>query len=151
MKYDVEKLIKSTGSVGAYAKEADDAFRNLIRKTSFGDFDRIDWQFINCLNNNQVTTKSSIIEFLSFLDSEKEINNRITKFESKSIISFQENQIVLTSTGKIAFEEAYEIQKKILQDSFEGISEEDYRTCIMVLKRMIENMKPHIKDRNEER
>jgi DNA-binding MarR family transcriptional regulator len=148
MEYNIEKLMKSTGSIGAYAKEADNAFQNLIRETSFGDFDRIDWQLINFLNNNPKTTKSFITDFLSFLGTQDEIENRIKRFEAKSIINIQKNEVLLTNIGKSAFDEAYQIQKEILEASFKDITEEDYKICIEVLKKMIKNMSPYIKQDN---
>lgn len=137
-------MIKEERPIGFYVKEANDTFTNLVRKTSFGNFVRIDWQLINFLKNKRSATETELMEFLGYFQDNINSQAKIDDFKKRRLIFEKNKQISLTEIGQEAFDQANAIQEKIIEKSLENISQEEYNTAIKVLSQIIQNLKGFI-------
>lgn len=147
-KYDIEKLMKEHGSIGAFVKKADNSFKSLTRKTKLdGNFNRIDWQFINFIYTKKTVSTQGAKNFLSFFEpDELLLNVYLQSFEDKGVVIIKNDTVSLTEKGGEVHTELAGLQKDILEKSFSGISAEDYITAISVLQKMIENSEEFIEN-----
>ncbi|KJD36451.1 hypothetical protein PW52_04650 [Tamlana sedimentorum] len=131
-------------SIGAWVKITNDVFTNLTRTTKdYGSFNRLEWQFLNYLKENEITTETAITDFLSFFTKENEIKTLIEHFENEGLISSVNSGYQITRKGKMAYSEVLKIQEEIKVAAMKGINDEAYETTISTLSQMIENLKPY--------
>ena len=126
--------------IGAWVRKADDTFTRIIRKTSQGDFNRVDWQLLNSLHERNKLSKNEIVDFLGSFESKSNIETVIRRFEKDALVNLSHELVEITAKGREVFKEAFKAQEKIKEKSLQGISETDYITTISTIKKMLHNL-----------
>jgi len=125
--------------IGYWLREADRAItaavdRNLLQ---FG-LTRRHWQVLNTVGENEGIAKDEVLRLLrNFIDAFG-LDEIVKDLASRNWIAGGE-RLRMTEQGKAAHAEILAAQQKIRMHLFRGVTEEEYRTTIKVLKQVAEN------------
>jgi uncharacterized protein (TIGR02246 family) len=140
----MDQSIIENEPIGAVVKKADDVFTQVVRKTSNGNFNRTEWQFLNFLHEKSYASKKEIVNFLKFFESHENINATIKRFENDALVTIAAEDITITHKGKEAFRQALQVQEKIKENALHGITKSDYTNTIATIKKIIENLTEYL-------
>lgn len=141
---DILQVYREKGPIGYWVKKADDAFSNVTRKTpEHGNFNRLEWQFLNTVHENEKLTTSEVLKHLGFFTDEAGIGKLIKRFEAQRLIHVYRHDISITEKGRQAYDEVVRVQEEILIKAMQNISTSAYRTTIDTLETLLKNLRPY--------
>jgi DNA-binding MarR family transcriptional regulator len=103
--------------------------------------DRTRWQILNCLSEKKKVLLQEIISLLKPFANAQTISGEIDWFKDQDLVG--EDKIGLLSLSEKGQElhwSAFVKQKTFRAQSMDGISENEYRTTIETLKKMVSNL-----------
>src|SRR5262249_37013237 len=107
------------------------------------DISRKDWQLLNLLHEHGGMEISGFIEILKPFAGEEEINGITNRLLNNGIIEkdkFNGQLINLTATGENLHRQLHEKQKNFREKSMYGISENEYKATVEMLKKLVSNL-----------
>ncbi|MGS2740084.1 MarR family winged helix-turn-helix transcriptional regulator [Sinomicrobium sp. M5D2P17] len=141
---EVMQVFRKKGPVGYWVKKANDTFSNVVRKTtSHGNFNRLEWQFLNTINEKGDLPSGEVLKLLDFFTDETGMEKLIKRFEAQNLIRVNRHHIFITEKGKQVYEEVLQIQEQIIVRALENISPEAYTNCIETLQIILKNLRPY--------
>lgn len=127
--------------IGYWIKKADEALTNGINKiqSAFG-ITRTDWQILNSLKNGNGISKDEIISAMHPFAERAVIEKVLTQFKDKLLLDEQDSKLRLTQKGFEVHRQCFERQMIFRKRSMKGISELEYKTSYLTLKRLVDNI-----------
>lgn len=140
---DAMQMYREKGPIGYWVKKANDTFTNVSRKTSeHGDFNRVEWQFLNIIYEKEELTISEITGLLDFFTDETGIDKLIKRFEAQNLIRINRHHVTITENGRQVHAEIVKIQEEIIRKALENVSPDAYKTSIETLETILKNLRP---------
>lgn len=137
---------KGEKPIGYWLKEADKAITAAVNKhLEQYQLTRSHWQVLNSVYQNTEMTQESILQLLRNFMDESKLNEILDDFVSRKwMIAVKQLEsgdtlIQMTEEGKAAFAEILSTQWQTRMRLFQGVTEEEYRTILKVLKQVVEN------------
>ncbi|RNL69165.1 MarR family transcriptional regulator [Sinomicrobium pectinilyticum] len=141
---EVMQVFREKGPIGYWVKKTNDTFSNVTRKTtSHGNFNRLEWQFLNLINEKKDLPVDEAAKLLDFFMDQSGMEKLVKRFEAQNLIRVHRHHIFLTEKGKQAYEEVLQIQEQIIANALENVSPEAYTTCIETLQIILKNLRPY--------
>lgn len=106
---------------------------------------RSHWQVLNTVFEKEEVTKEALFKLLCNFVNESNLSEILEYFVLKNWIKQAKSpesgitSIQMTEAGKEAFAEILITQNKTRKQLFQGISNEEYKVTVKVLKQLIEN------------
>lgn len=141
---EVMQVFREKGPVGYWVKKANDTFSDVVRKTtSHGNFNRLEWQFLNAINEKGDLPSGEALKLLDFFTDKTGMEKLIKRFEAQNLIRVNRHHIFITEKGKEVHGEVLQIQEQIIVKALENISPEAYANCIETLQTILKNIRPY--------
>ncbi|MGS2762266.1 MarR family winged helix-turn-helix transcriptional regulator [Sinomicrobium sp. M5D2P9] len=141
---EIMQVFREKGPVGYWVKMADDTFSNVVRTTtSYGSFNRLEWQFLNTIHKKGDIPSGETLKLLDFFTDETGMEKLVKRFEAQNLIRVYRHHIFITEKGKQVHDEVLQIQEQIIVKTLENISPEAYANCIDTLRTILKNIRPY--------
>lgn len=127
--------------IGYYLKLADSCLTKRIDEiqSEYG-LNRVEWQILNSIKEKSGISKSEILEFVNPLADKQLLEDILTKFINQKWIEIENNILTLTTKGTELHTSCFNTQKEFRKKAVTDISETDYQTTILTLKKLIANI-----------
>lgn len=127
--------------IGYWIRKADETLTNGINKiqSDFG-FTRTDWQILNALKEGNGISMTELLEIMNPFAEKSIAENILSEFEKKNLVEKQSSKLKLTQKGLEIHQQCFERQKIFRNKSMEGISEQEYQTAYLTLKKLVKNI-----------
>jgi DNA-binding MarR family transcriptional regulator len=127
--------------IGYWIRKADETLTNGINKIQldFG-FTRTDWQILNSLQESNGIYKAELLEIINSFAEKPIVENILSEFEKKNLVEEQSSKLKLTQKGLEIQQQCFERQKIFRNKSMEGISEHEYQSTYLTLKKLVNNI-----------
>jgi DNA-binding MarR family transcriptional regulator len=127
--------------IGYWIKKADETLTEGINKihSQFG-FTRTDWQVLNSLKENNRISKTELLEIMYPFEEKTIVEKILTKLKIENLIDEQSSKLTLTDKGLEIHQQCLERQMAFRNRCMEGISEQEYQTTYLTLKKLADNI-----------
>ncbi len=127
--------------IGYYLKLADRALTNGIDtiQSRYG-MDRTGWQVLNSIFENPDILEDRLLELMQPFADKSFIESILSKFINEGQIDFKNNRLVLTVEGNKLHGACLESQREFRNKAMMDISEEEYKTTMLTLEKIIANL-----------
>jgi len=127
--------------IGYWIKKADELLTKGIDniQLKFG-IDRTSWQILNLIKENDTIRKAELAKLMQPFADENILANILFSLEQENLLNKQSQTLALTAKGVTLHKACFEEQKIFRQKSIQNISEGEYQTTILTLKKLVENL-----------
>jgi DNA-binding MarR family transcriptional regulator len=139
--------IKPNLPIGYWLKQADTLLTEQINKAHSTDgVSRSDWQVLNLLKETGGASRERIFETMRTFVEASNFDGMMSHLiergwvERRMVSKTGMEEFQLTEEGQRQHETIFARQKDIRQQAMQGISEEEYKTVIRVLQRIVANL-----------
>ena len=130
--------------IGYWINRCDQAITNAMNhRLSAYDVNRIDWQVLNVIVKQKATTEAALFDQLQANADRDTLLAAVDKLHQRGYLRRTEDSpdsLALTEQGNRFWQTLGERIATFRDDSLRGITEEEYKTALFVLKRMTQNL-----------
>lgn len=126
--------------LGYWLKKADELLTKGINQAqATNGLTRTGWQTLNLINQEEDISQAELFRLMKPFAGSAEVDSIIKDFDNREMLE-SIFPLSLNAKGKKVHAECLELQKKFRAQTMKGIKEEDYRTTISTLQKLVSNL-----------
>lgn len=127
--------------IGYWIKKADQLLTNGVNQIQAGfGLTRTSWQVLNTIKENNEITKSELFELMQPFADKPAVETILMNFSQNRILEEDGARIWLTAKGAEMHSNCLARQQNFRQRCMKDISENEYQTTLLTLKKMVTNL-----------